>query len=173
LQNTTTLQAAAAEGSNNIKVANVTNFSLDQKIIIGSGVNSDTVVIKNIGTAGGSTLGTAISSGATVIPVVGVEGFGVGQSITLDSGANIEIVVIASITSGRFRFGSRSNNPVDSIRITVPLTKAHNVGTQVSGSGITLASPLIRTHENGTQVAGNVPTPGKPNEYIRNHSIKH
>jgi hypothetical protein len=41
------------------------------------------------------------------------------------------------------------------------------VGSQVSGSGITLASPLTKEHGIGEQVAGNVPTPGQPNVYVR------
>jgi hypothetical protein len=41
------------------------------------------------------------------------------------------------------------------------------VGTQVSGSGITLTAPLTLAHDNGTLVVNNVPTPGAPNQYFR------
>jgi hypothetical protein len=167
LQNTTTLSAASIAGSNNIKVASVADFSIGQKIIVGSGENSETAIIAIIGTAGGTAVGTATNVGTTVIPVDGVEGFNTGQTITIDTGANRETAVIASIIVGRRRFGSRNNGPIDSITVTVPLTKAHDAGAQISGSGVTLAKPLSKVHENGTQVSCNVPTPGKPNEYIR------
>jgi hypothetical protein len=167
LQNTIILLAATTAGSDNIKVANVADFSIGQKIIIETGTNSETAVIKTIGTTGGTTVGTATRVGTTNIPVAGVEGFSAGQTITIDNGENLETAIVASITAGRRAFGSRSTSPVDSITITVPLTKPHNVGAQVSGSGITLATPLIRAHENAVQIASYLPTPGAPNQYIR------
>jgi hypothetical protein len=167
LQNTISLLAATPAGSNNIKVASVADFSIGQKVIIGSGSDSEIAIIATIGTTGGTTIGTASKVGAKVISVASVEGFGAGQSITIDSGANLEKVVIASVFAGRRRFGDRNNNPIDSITVTVPLINAHAVGAQVSGSGITFAAPLTRAYENGSQVASNLPTPGKPNQYIR------
>ncbi|HVO74667.1 MAG TPA: arabinofuranosidase catalytic domain-containing protein [Ignavibacteriaceae bacterium] len=165
LQNTTTLSAASIPGSNNIKVANVENFKIGQKIIIGSGTNNETAVIAIIGTAGGTTVGTATGLGATAINVAGVEGFEKGQTITIDSSPNLETTVISSIIVGRRRFGSRDNSPIDSITVTVPLTKTHDAGVQISGSGITLSKPLSRVYDRGMPVSGNIPTPGKPNEY--------
>ncbi len=167
LQNMTTLSAVSVVGSNNIKVASVSDFSIGQRIIIGTGLNSETAIIATIGTAGGTTVDTATDAGATVIPVASVEGFSVGQTITIDSGANHEKAVVSSITVGRPRFGSRNIRPIDSITVAMPLTKAHDAGVQVSGSGITLATPLNRVHDSGTQVANNVPTPGEPNQYFR------
>jgi len=167
LQNTITLSAQAAAGSNNIKVASVADFINGQKIIIGSGTNSETAVIATIGTAGGTTVGTATRVRTTVIPVIGVEGFNAGQTITIGSGANRETAVVASIAAGRRRFGIRNSSPTDTITVAMPLKYAHAVGAQVSGSGITLTTPLTMAHNIGTQVAGNVPTPGKPNQYIR------
>jgi hypothetical protein len=159
---------ASEAGSNNIKVASVAGFSVGQKIIIGTGTNSETAVIKTVGTTGGTTVGTATKVGTTVIPVASTEGFGTGQTITIDGGANLETAVVASITAARRRFGIRSNNsPMDSITVAVPLAYGHNAGAQVSGSGITLATPLAKTQDNGAQVASNVPTPGGPNQYNR------
>lgn len=167
LQNTVTLLAASPAGSNNIKVASVADFSIGQKVIVGSGSNSETAVIATIGTAGGTTVGTAAKVGATVISVTSVEGFSAGQTITIDSGANIEKAVVSSIAAGRRRYGDRSNNPIDSITVTVPLIHAHAVGAQVSGSGITFAAPLTIAQDNGSAVASNIPTPGEPNQYVR------
>jgi hypothetical protein len=49
--------------------------------------------------------------------------------------------------------------------MAAPLTFAHAVGAQVSGTGITLSTALTRQHAIEAQVAGNVPTPGAPNRY--------
>lgn len=167
LQTTVTLLAASPAGSYNIKVASVADFITGQKIIIGSGTNSETAVIATIGTAGGTTVGTATRAGTKVILVSGVEGFSAGQTITIGSGANLETAVVASIAAGRRRFGGRNITPTDTIAVTMPLKYMHAVGAQVSGSGITLAAPLTMAHDIGTQVAGNLPTPGKPNQYTR------
>jgi hypothetical protein len=168
LQNTTTLSAASTVGSDNIKVAGVAGFGIGQKIIIDADAKRETAVIALIGTAGGTTLNSATKVGATTIPVPNAEGFAADQTITIDSAANRETSVIASVVFGRPRF-FRGNfvRPVDSIMVVAPFTIAHNAGAQVSGSGITLAAPLLMAHENSTQVTSNVPTPGKPNQYIR------
>jgi hypothetical protein len=165
LQNTITLAAASAAGSNNIKVGSVANFSGGQKIIIGSGDNSETAVIATIGTAGATTVGAATNVGTTIIPVGSVAGFATGQSITIGSGADLETAVIASITAARRRFGNPTNGPSDTITVNMPLKYAHAADAQVSGSGITLSEPLAKAHEHGAQVASQMPTPGKPNEY--------
>jgi len=163
--NTITMLVASPAGSNNIKVASVTDLSVGQKIIIETGTNSETAVIATIGTAGGTTVGTATKPGTTVIPVASSAGFAVGQTITIDNGANGETAVVASISLGNRRGGGPGTNPMESITVTVPLTKAHDVGAQVSGSGITLSAPLTKSHNNGALIASSVPTPGMPNQY--------
>ena len=167
LQSNITLLAPAAAGSNNIKVNSMADFVTGQKIIIGSGANSETAVIATIGTAGGTTVGTATRPGATVMLVTGVEGFNTGQTISIGSGTGLETAVVASIAPGRRRFGGPNNIPADTLTVARPLKYAHAAGVQVSGSGITLAAPMTIAHEIGTQVAGNVPTPGEPNQYFR------
>jgi hypothetical protein len=167
LQSTITLLAATPVGSNNIKIGTLADFSVGQKVIIGSGSNSETAVIKVIGTTGGTTVGTATQAGTKFIPVASVEGFSAGQTITIDNDAKLETAVIASTTGGRRRFGPRGTSPVDTITLAAPLTNPHNVGAQISGSGITLTSPLTSAHDIGAQVASSLPTPGTPNQYIR------
>jgi LysM repeat protein len=164
-QNTTVLSAEAVVGTSNIKVASVEDFNPGQKIIVGTGINNETAIIKTIGTAGGTSVSSAINAGTTVIPVTDVGGFGVGQSIAIDSGENRETAVIASINVPRYRFDSRNNIPIDTIIVTASLTKAHKVDVQVFGSGITLTAPLTKAHNKGEQVADNIPTPGAPNKY--------
>lgn len=169
-QNTSTLALVSSAGSNNIKVSGTENFSIGQKIIIDAGSNSETGVVATIGTSGGTTVGAATKTGTTDIPVENLEGFNIGQTISIGDGTNKESAVIASIVSGRRRFFGRPNNgPVDTIKVAVPLAKAHDVGAQVSGSGITLAAPLMKSHDSGTPIADNVPTPGEPNKYTRKY----
>jgi len=165
VQTTINLLVAAPVGSNNIKVASVADFSVGQKILIETGANSETAVIKTIGTAGGTTVGTVTPVGATVIPVANVVGFSAGQTITIDSGTNSEIAVVVSVTGGGR--GGQGGQTGASITIAAPLTLAHAVGAQVSGSGITFTTPLTRAHEIGVQVANYLPTPGAPNQYTR------
>lgn len=166
LQNTITLVRPATAGSDNIKTGNMADFVNGQKIIIGTGTNSETAFIKIIGTAGGTTVGTTIKAGSTVIPVRGVEGFNSGQTITIDGGTKLETAVVSSVSTGRRFFGGPGAIiPMDSIKLSMPLKYGHAAGAQVSGSGITLASPLTRDHDISTQVASDIPTPGKPNLY--------
>jgi hypothetical protein len=167
VQSFASLSAASAIGANNIKVASVADFSVGQKIFIETGTNSETAVIKTIGTTGGTTVGTSTMAGTKVIPVASVEGFSTGQTITIDSDANLETAVVTSVTARRRRFGLSGTTPADSISVAVPLTYPHNVGAQVSGSGITFATPLTRAHDNGAQIASYLPTPGAPNQYTR------
>ena len=110
-------------------------------------------------------MGTSTQAGTKFIPVASVEGFSVGQTITIDSDVNHETAIVAAVTGGLRRFGPRGTTPVDTI--TSLLTNQHNVGIQVSGSGITLATPLTRAHDNGSQVSSYLPTPGAPNQYFR------
>ncbi len=171
LQTATTLSADSAAGANNIKVASVADFGAGQKIIIDTGANSETAVIATVGTAGGTTVGTATEAGATVIPVASAAGFSAGQTITIDSGANRETAVVASISGGRRGFGGfgggRGGPGGATITVAAPLTFAHAVGAQVSGTGITLTAALTKAHDSGAQVASSVPTPGAPNQYYR------
>jgi hypothetical protein len=139
--------------------------------VIDTGENRETGVIATVGTPGGTTVGTATDAGATVIPVVFPAGFSPGQTITIDSDTNRETAVVASVTGGRGGRGGggggRGGPGGATITVTSPLTLAHAVGAQVSGSGITLTAGLTRAHESGAQISGNVPTPGAPNQYYR------
>lgn len=167
LQNTTSIALPSSAGSANIKVSSVTNFSNGQKIIIGSGANSETAVIATVGTPGGTTVTTGNEANAKLLLVRSVGGFSSGQTITVGNGSNSETVTIASIAAARRRFGAPNNNIPDSITVSTPLKNAYATGTQVSGSGITLASPLTKAHDNGTPIGSNLPTPGEPNQYAR------
>ncbi len=166
LQSSMSLTTASKVGTNNIKIAEKEGFSIGQKVVVGTGENSETAVIAIIGTTGGTTVSVDTEKGVTVIPVEDILGFEVGQTVTIKNGEKGETGVIASITAARRRFGRReSDEPGNSITLTQPLKQACKKGTEVAGSGITFASPLTKAHENGTPVASNVPTPGKPNQF--------
>ena len=156
----TTLLIPATSGSNNIKIAHVSGFATGQQIRIGSGAKSQLVSIVELGTTGGTTVTTAINPGATAIPVASVSGFNTGQSVTIGN----ETIAIASVVAARRRAGD-TNVPIDTIRVTQPLTNAHTVGTKVYGSGITFSPSLASSFESGTLVSNGVPTPGSPNQY--------
>ena len=160
LQAATTLSAASTIGTNNIKVASVTDLAAGQSLTIDSGANSETSVIATVGTAGGTTVSTPTTAGAIVIPVASAAGFAANQTITIDSAASQETAVVVS-TAG----GGRGGNAT--ITVTAPLRFAHAAGAQVSGSGITFGSALTKAHAAGAQVAGDLPTPGVPNQYRR------
>jgi hypothetical protein len=152
----TALSAASTAGATNIKVASVAGFDAGQAIRIDSGANLEPAVIATVGTAGATTVGTATQVGATVLPVASLTGFSVGQAITIGSGADSETAAIVSMN----RFGS-------TIIVDAPLAHAHESGTQVAGTGITLAAALTRAHADAAQVAGSASTPGAPNSYHR------
>jgi hypothetical protein len=183
LQTATTLLADSAAGANNIKVASVADFGAGQTITIDTGANRETAVIATVGTPGATTVGTATEVGATVIPVASAAGFSAGQTITIDSGTNRETAVVASVSGGgRGGFGGGRGGPGGgrggpgggrggpggtTITVAAPLTFAHAVGAQVSGSGITLTAALTKAHDSGAQVGSSGPTPGAPNQYSK------
>ena len=164
LQNTISLALGTEVGVSNAKVNSVTNFSIGQRCVIGSGAGAETAVIATIGTPGGTKTEGAVSEGATVVPIASVMGFEVGQRVTIGSGDGRETAVIASAVTRRR--GPR-NNAADSITVSAPLKFAHGAGAEVVGSGIGFAAPLTKGHESGTVIASDVPTPGEPNRFGR------
>jgi len=163
LQTVTTLAAAAAVGSNNIKIANAVDFAPGQSIVIDTGANQETVMVATAGTQGAATVGTATVAGATVIPVATPVGFTPGQTITIDSGANLETAVVVANNGG----GRGGQAPGPSVTVAAPLARAHLPGAQISGSGVTIMGGLTRAHASDAPVAANVPTPGAANQYSR------
>jgi hypothetical protein len=163
LQNSTTLTLAHKAGSNNLKVSSINDFTAGKNIVIGTGNNAETLMISEVGTAGGTLTASSVKPGSSSIPVSGVEGFAAGQTITIQNGTKTETLTVASTVVARRRPGS-SVVP-DTIKVSTPLKFAYITGTQVSGSGITLSTALTKAHEKGDQVAGNIPTPGEANKF--------
>jgi len=153
VQPATTLPIGSAAGSTAIKVLSVAGFHADERILVDTGANEEVGVIATVGTAGATTLSKDTEAGATSIPVANPFGFEPDKTITVGSGADTETVTVASIR--------RFNGFV--LTTTTPLAHSHAAGSQVSGTGLTLASALTWVHAAGAPVAVNAPTPGAPN----------
>jgi len=163
---TMVLATASLTGSNNVKVNRVDGFGIGQRVIVGTGENSETAVITSVGASGGTRTTAKIGAGDTVIPVEKIEGFGEGQAITIGSGENLEEAEVASATHRRFWFGAKPDDgPTIFITTKTPLENEHRPGEQVSGSGITFSAPLAGAHASGTYITSDAPTPGAPNQY--------
>ena len=161
-QTSAPLSAAASAGATNIKVANVVGLHIGAKVRIDSGPNAETRVIAAVGTPGATAVGTVTNVGATAIKVADATSFKNGQHITIGVGAaSEEAVVETTEVIPVWRSGA------DVITVSAPLSRAHEAGAQVSGSGVTLTTALTRPHANGTQVYGEAPTPGTQNQYSR------
>jgi hypothetical protein len=128
----------APAGATNIKVTNVANISVGDKIrldidTVGHGV--ETVTVTKVGTQSSRTrLSANASAGATNIQVGNVTGFTVGDKMTVGNPANWESVTIAAVGTG--------------VDFTPALAKAHlNRETVVAqGTGLDLAAPLKFQH---------------------------
>lgn len=150
----TVLPFGAPAGSTTVKVASVTGFHAGEKVLIGTGAAGERVMVASVGTAGATTVSQEVSAGATTISVTSPFGFEVGQTVTVGGGADAETVRVASIR----RFEGFA------LLLATPSKQAHSAGSQVSGTGVALASALTRAHVAGTQMGLNLPTPGTANE---------
>jgi non-reducing end alpha-L-arabinofuranosidase len=159
--------AVPAMGEANVKINSVTGFSAGQKVVVGTGTNSETATIATVGTTGGTSLNAATDPGVTTIPVISAAGFMPGQTITIGEGATRETVVVNTATAVRRRPGApgAAGGTGDSITLLAPLKYTHAAGAQVSGSGITFTAPLTKHHNAGTQILSAAPTPGAANQY--------
>jgi len=55
------------------------------------------------------------------------------------------------------------------LTLQAPLTRAHDAGASVSGTGLVFTRPLAKAHPAGTVMtaAGDLATPGAPNNGVR------
>ncbi len=154
-ESTTLLALPAAAGAMNLKVTDVRGFRSGQQIRVGQGADAETAVLSAVGTAGGTTLAAAAQVGGTALSVQNPMGLREGDTLTIGVGAGAETVVITAV----------SRRPSPSVSLARPLRLAHSAGTQVAGSGFTLATPLQKAHARLGRITGNPSTPGAPNRY--------
>jgi hypothetical protein len=132
------LAADAPAGATNIKVTNVANISVGDKIrldieSVGHGI--ETVTVTKVGTQSSRTaLSADASAGATSVRVRGVNGMAVGDKLIVGTPANRETVTITALGA--------------SVDFTPALAKAHlNLEPVVNpGTGLDLAAPLKFHH---------------------------
>lgn len=168
VQTAARLAAPAPAGASNIKVSAVDGFAAGRSVVIDAGAERETAVIAMVGTPGATMVERATAAGDTEIQVGDLTGFTEGQTVTVGSGAGLETAVVADTD---FSFNGFGNPPTLTLIVTRPLTRAHAVGAQVSGSGITLTTGLTRAHESGVPLVDEVPTPGAPNRYHGNPAL--
>ena len=148
----TTISGAVAAGATNVKVPNVSGFTVGQTVAVDTGANQEAAVISAIGTPGAAlstTMSAASVVGATNIRVASVTGIVAGQTMTVDTGANAETVTLTTVgTSGGGGTG---------LTFTPALALAHASGAAVAvaaGSGIDLVAPLSLAHANNAGFVG-------------------
>lgn len=170
IQRSTNIASDAIIGEDNIKVSNVFGLKEGQTILIGSGNTRESVTISSVGTAGATSLASNASAGSRKLLVSSSQNFSAGQNIIVGNGDNAEDVQIAAIAAARrgFFFGGMNRNiptPPDTIILASPIRKSYKMGSNMSGTGITLSAPLTMDHKNGDALVSSVPTPGKANRY--------
>ena len=133
------LGADAHVGETNIKVTNVANISVGDKIrldIASVGHGIETVTVTKVGTqASRSPLAAEAGAGATSIRVRNGNGFAAGQKIAVGTPASRETVTVTVVNGAGLDF-------------TPALAKAHIAGETVvnPGTGVDIAAPLKFNH---------------------------
>ena len=146
------LGAEAPAGSTNIKVTNVANISVGDKIrldIASVGHGIETVTVTRVGTASSRTgLTSAVSAGATHLTVRGTNGLAVGEKVMVGTPANRETVTIAAIGAAQAPVAGGFGPPAVAVEITPAVAKDHANGESVvsPGTGLDLAAPLRFNH---------------------------
>jgi hypothetical protein len=151
---------AVATGSTSVKAATVAQFAPGQAVVIDAGDLAETLTVATVGSPGLTRAAAPVEKGATVVRVDDARQFTVGQAVVIGSGADEEQGVVAAVEPG---WGSGK------LTLQAPLTRAHDVGASVSGTGIAFTRPLAKAHPAGTVMTavGDLATPGAPNNDVR------
>ncbi|MGB8603379.1 MAG: arabinofuranosidase catalytic domain-containing protein, partial [Rhizomicrobium sp.] len=143
------LLADTAVGAKNIKVSDTHGFHAGQTVILDDGAAQEIAKIAVVGSAGAAKTRLAIEAGKNTLPVSDNRSFNDGDEITIGQGTDYETAVIAK----------RSHGPDgEELILRTPLKVSHNVGTQISGTGITLEKPLGKPHAKTIMVISDMPT---------------
>jgi hypothetical protein len=151
---------ATAAGATSVKVPAVAHFAPGQAVVIDAGDQAETLTVATVGSPGLTRAAAPAEKGATVIRVDDARQFAVGQAVVVGSGADEEQGVVAAVETG-WRTGK--------LTLQAALTRAHDAGASVAGTGIAFTSPLTKAHPAGTVMtaASDLATPGAPNNRIR------
>ena len=151
------LAAPAKPGDTNIKVSSVLGLKENAPIVIGRGPTAQVLTVKQLGSAGATSLKNA--SGKTLV-VDSAQGFSVGQEILVGE----EKATVAEVIMPR-RWWTPAGPQDNRLVLAAPLRKSHRPGEAVTGTGVTLSAPLSAAHVAGAPVATGQPTPGAANNF--------
>lgn len=151
---------AAAAGAMRIAVDTVAPFAPGQAVVVDAGGDAETLTVATVGSPGLTRASGPLDKGVTVVRVDDARQFAVGQAVVIGSGAEEEQGVVAAVETG-WRTGK--------LTLQAPLTRAHDAGTSVSGTGIAYTGPLAKAHPAGASMTatGELATPGAANRYVR------
>jgi hypothetical protein len=151
---------ATAAGSTSIHVDSVAPFAPGQAVVIDGGDHAETLTVATVGSPGLARAAASVDKGATVVRVDEARQFAVGQAVVIGSGADEEQGVVAAVEPG-WSSGK--------LTLQAPLTRAHDAGATVSGTGIAFTGPTAKAHPAGVSVtaADDVATPGAANHGVR------
>jgi hypothetical protein len=147
---------ATAAGSTSVKAATVAHLAPGQTVVIDAGDHAETLTVATVGSPGLARASAPADKGATVVRVDDARQFTVGQAVVIGSGADEEQGVVGAVETGWMS---------GKLTLQAPLTRAHDAGASVSGTGITFTGPLAKDHPAGTPMTatGDLATPGAAN----------
>ena len=156
---------ATAAGSTRVKAATVAHFAPGQSVVIDAGEHAETLTVATVGSSGLTRASAPADKGATVVRVDDARQFAVGQAVIVGSGAEEEQGVVAAVETG-WKSGK--------LTLQAPLTRAHDAGASVSGTGLVFTRPLAKAHPAGTVMtaADDLATPGAPNNPVRRRAAQ-
>ena len=157
VQQAQNLALAAEAGATNLKVTSVEGFVEGGPIVVG---NTEVLTVAKVGTPGSTTLQFPAGVGTKTLVVVSAMNFTPGQEVLVGG----ENAVVSEVFFPRGWWVPREQQ-VHKLVLAAPLRKAHSVGEDVSGSGVTLSAPLKAAYPAGAAVASAQPTPGAANRY--------
>ncbi|MBO4917153.1 MAG: lamin tail domain-containing protein [Bacteroidales bacterium] len=149
----------AKAGDSNVKLSSVQGVREGASLVIGRGPEAQVLIVKEVGSAGGTQLAAAAGAGAKALNVTSANGFTVGQEVLVgeEKGVVAEVIVPRG---WRIMPGQQNT-----IVLSAPLRKSHKAGEAVSGTGVTLSEPLKAAFAAGAPAATGMPTPGAANQY--------
>lgn len=156
---------ATAAGSTSVKAGTVTHFAPGQSVVVDAGDHAETLTVATVGSSGLTRASAPADKGATVVRVDDARQFAVGQAVIVGSGADVEQGVVAAVETG-WKSGK--------LTLQAPLTRAHDAGASVSGTGLVFTRPLAKDHPAGTVMtaADDLATPGAANNPVRRRAAQ-
>jgi hypothetical protein len=156
---------ATVAGSTSVKAATVAHFAPGQSVVIDAGDYAETLTVATVGSPGLTRAAAPADKGSTVVRVDDARQFVAGQPVIVGSGVDEEQGVVAAVETG-WRTGK--------LTLQAPLTRAHDAGASVSGTGLVFTRPLTKAHPAGTVMtaADELATPGAANKPVRRRAAQ-